>query len=75
MTAREFCLHKTRERELVVIRDNGWITASVWIDCEDIFAMPDRYKNLEVKGDSWGRLTVVDKSGDTVEIPCHYIDV
>ncbi len=74
MTAREFCLKKTQVHELCVIRDSGWIIATVWIDSEDLFAMNERVAKMEVKSDEWGTLSIVTKHGDEIDVPCHYID-
>ena len=74
MTIGEFCRAKTQARELCIIRRDGWITASVWIDNEDLFAIhPDIIKQ-EVKTDEWGTLPIVTEHGDSINIPCHYID-
>ena len=75
MTVRDFCLKKTQAHELVVIRDAGWIVASVWIDYEDIFLLPERIKEKEVRRDEWGTLSIITKHGDEIEVPCHYLDV
>lgn len=74
MTVREFCLRNTRAHELVVIRDCGWIVATAWIDDEDIFRLLESVKNKTVIKNEWGKLSVVTEHGDTIEIPCHYID-
>lgn len=39
MTVEEFCLRKTQAQELCVIREDGWIVSTVWIDHEDLFAI------------------------------------
>lgn len=75
MTVLDFCLRRTNAHELVVIRDSGWIVASVWIDYEDIFLIPDRVKDKEIRKDSWGTLNIVTEHGDELEVPCHYLDV
>lgn len=42
MTVGEFCRSKTQPEELCVIRQDGWIKATAWIDYEDLFAIhPD----------------------------------
>lgn len=75
MTVSEFCTKHTQVKELVVIRDAGYIVEPVWIDYEDIFALHPNYANKEVKSDEWGYLSIVTEHGDTINIPCHYIDV
>lgn len=75
MTVREFCRHKTQALELCIIRDSGWIVHSVWIDYEDIFVLSNRYENKEVIKDEWGTIPIVDKNGNKINVPCHYIDV
>lgn len=74
MTVKEFCMKKTQVNELVVIRDCGWIVATTWIDSEDIFRLPERTSQLEVISDEWGTIPIVTEHGDTVSIPCHYVN-
>ena len=47
MTVVEFCLRKTQVQELCVIREDGWIVSTVWIDHEDLFAIHPRFKKKE----------------------------
>lgn len=75
MTIREFCRHKTQALELCIIRESGWIVHSVWIDYEDIFVLSNQYENKEVIKDEWGTIPIVDKNGNKIDVPCHYIDV
>ena len=75
MTVREFCRHKTQALELCIIRESGWIVHSVWIDYEDIFVLSNQYENKEVIKDEWGTIPIVDKNGNKIDVPCHYIDV
>lgn len=49
MTVGEFCRTKTQAKELCVIRQDGWIVASAWIDYEDLFAIAPRVREEEVK--------------------------
>lgn len=74
MTVGEFCRTKTQAKELCVIRQDGGIVASAWIDYEDLFAIAPRVREKEVKSDEWGTLGVVTEHGDPVSVPCHYID-
>lgn len=74
ITVREFCLRHTQVNELCIVRDCGWIIAAVWIDAEDLFSMNPKIAERIVKSNEWGELPVVTKSGDTIHIPCHYID-
>ncbi len=75
MKLKQFLLHETQVGELCVITDCGWKVASCWIDSEDLFAIPERYSNREVKEDRWGKLAVTTQEGNTVKVPCHYIEV
>lgn len=40
MILRDFLHKKTNAKELCIIREDGWIIASCWIDYEDLFAIP-----------------------------------
>ena len=75
MTVQGFCMRETKVGELVVIRDAGYITACVWIDCEDIFVVPEYYRDKQVKNDEWGTIDIVDKNRMKRTTPCHYVDV
>lgn len=75
ITVSEFCLKKTNVSELCVIRESGYITATVWIDCEDLFAIHPNIAQKLIRSDSWGTLTVVGSDNQTHQVPCHYIDV
>lgn len=75
ITLRDFLHNKTHVRELCVIRGEGWIVGTCWIDCEDLFAIPHNLADKVVKGDKWGYLTIVDENNDCTKIPCHYVDV
>lgn len=74
MTVKEFCLKHTQVGELIIFRDDGWISGSTWIDHEDLFAIPESFINKIVKGDSWQELTVTTEHGDKVSVPCHVVD-
>lgn len=75
MTLREFLLHETAVGELCIIRDQGWIISSYWIDIEDLFLVHPKISIREVKNDSWGEIKVVNKFEQKTSVPCHYIDI
>lgn len=74
MTVYEFCREHTQAHQLCVIRDSGWIVETVWIDYEDIFRMSKLSEKAEVKKTEFGELPIKSEHGDTVRIPCLYID-
>lgn len=75
ITVNEFCRKETRALELCIIREDGWIVAAVWIDCEDIFRLPQSIVDKTVISDEWGTLNIIDGRGRMVKIPCHYINI
>jgi len=75
MSLREFLRTQTNTRELCIIREDGWIVAACWIDCEDLFHIPPRLADRPVKSDEWGFLPTTTESGDIVKIQCHNIEV
>lgn len=74
MTVGEFCIENTQFGELCAFRKSGWIVGTTWINCEDLFTIPDSIKTKKVQKDEWGDLTVTTEHGDRITIPCHYID-
>lgn len=77
MTLREFLRTKTNVKELCVIREDGWIVASFWIDYEDLFCgyLGDRLGEKKVKLDTWDYLPIVNGNSAEIKIPVHYIEV
>ena len=75
MTLREFLRKKTNSMELCAIRENGWIVTTCWIDHEDLFFIPLKLADREVKHAKWGDLTVVNENNTSIKIPCHFIDI
>lgn len=73
----KFLLTQTQARELCVITQGGWITATFFIDHEDLFVRylhPELY-NATVKSDHWDTLSIVSADGSRIEIPAHHIEV
>lgn len=75
MKLEKFLWHRTRVGELCVIRDSGWIVATCWIDDEDLFHIPSKLADREVKNNEWGYLHITNENGTDIKVPCHYIDV
>lgn len=75
MTLRDFLREKTNSLELCAICENGWVTATCWIDPEDLFHVPPKLADKEVKHDKWGDLTIANENNASLKIPCHFIDV
>ena len=75
ITLRDFLYKKTQALELCAITDGGWVVATCWIDYEDLFHIPPRLADKEVKSDEWSAINIVDKTGKTIQIPCHYVNV
>ena len=74
-TLREFLRKKTQALELCAITDGGWTVATCWIDYEDLFHIPPKLADKEVKSDKWDELTIVDVNGTSIKVPCHYVNV
>ena len=70
-----FLKTKTRAYELCVIRENGWIIATCWVDSEDLFLIPNSLYDKFVKSHAWGYLPIVNENGAKIKVPCHYIDL
>ena len=75
MTLFKFCRTQTQVKELCVIRDEGYIIATAWIDYEDLFRLPESISNCEVIDDEWDFIPIVNENGCKIYIPCHYIDI
>lgn len=75
MTLNNFLLKHTQVGELCVIRDAGYIIATVFIDAEDLFRIHDSIIKREVLSNEWGHLLTTTKCGNSFKVPCHYIDI
>lgn len=75
MILRDFLHKKTNAKELCIIREDGWIIVSCWIDYEDLFVIPQNLSQKAVKKDEWGYISIVNENNAEIKIPCHYIDV
>lgn len=71
----DFLKHETNANELCVICEDGYEVATCWIDYEDLFIIPPRLANREIRRDYWGELPIVTEENNKICVPCHYIDV
>lgn len=81
MTLYEYLREKTGTRELCVIKEGGWTVATAYIDCEDLFQVPDRLRDMDVLYVHFDVLTVRDDANSTneletvVKVPVRVIEV
>lgn len=75
MTVGDFCYNHTKVGELVIIRDQGYTVASVYIDYEDLYIMHPSIGKRKVMQSEWGKIEITDKDGNQVATPVHYVDV
>ena len=80
MTLQEFCTYFTKIGELVAIREEGdYVRSLVLIDREnnneDIFVIPECYRDKKVVSDSWGTIDTIYEDGVWHEVCCHYVDI
>ena len=73
----DFLLYKTHAEELCIICVNGWRTAAVWIDHEDLFTRYVHHDlwNLPVIRDEWESLETCNNELSRVYVMAHYIYV
>ena len=75
MTLRDFLRKKTNPLELCAICEGGWITTTCYIDHEDLYHVPPKLADREVKRDKWEDLTIANENNVCIKIPCHFIYV
>ena len=75
MTVIEYCRHEAKWRELVIIRANGWVRCSAYIDHEDLLRLPPDIANAEVVGAECGWIRLANRSGGLEDTPCVYLDI
>ena len=75
MTVIQYCREEAKWRDLVIIRDNGWVRCSAYIDHEDLFRLPLDIANAEVVGAGRGWIRLANRSGGLEDAPCVYLDI
>lgn len=75
MTVIEYCWHKTRVYELVIIRAYGRVRCSAYIDHEDLFRLPRDIANAEVIRSKRGYIDIATREGCAWSSPCVYLDI
>lgn len=73
----EFLRYKTRAEELCIICVNGWRTAAVWIDHEDLFIgyLHPELRDLIVVNEKWELLETCIDTGSREYVNAHYVYV
>ena len=77
-TLANYLLFQVPANSLCVIRESGWITATAYIDSEDLFArcIHPQLRDRNVIEASAGELQARDpKSEKRCAIPCIYVDI
>lgn len=75
MTVIQYCREKTNVRELVIIREGGWVTCAAFIDHEDLFRLPPSIARAEVIGEECGQIRLANREGGFEDAPCVYLDI
>ena len=74
---RDFLLYGTVCYELCVIRCDGWVVATAWIDDEDLFIrhMDQKLLDKDVLEDRWGSFRTVRDNGIPQTITAHIVEI
>ena len=75
MTVIQYCREEAKWRDLVIIRANGWVRCSAYIDHEDLFRLPLDIAEAEVVGAERGWIRLANRSGGLEDAPCVYLDI
>lgn len=75
MTVIQYCREEAKWRDLVIIRDNGWVRCSAYIEHKNLLRLPPDIANAEVVGAGRGCIRLANRSGGLEDAPCIYLDI
>lgn len=75
MTVIQYCREEAKRRDLVIIRANGWVRCSAYIEHKNLLRLPPDIANAEVFGAERGWIRIANRLGGLEDAPCIYLDI
>lgn len=75
MTVIQYCREEAKWRDLVIIRANGWVRYSAYIEHKNLLRLPPDIANAEVFGAERGWIRIANRLGGLEDAPCIYLDI
>lgn len=63
MTVIQYCREEAKWRDLVIIRANGWVKCSAYIEHKNLLRLPPDIANAEVVGAERGWIRIANRLG------------
>lgn len=75
MTVIQYCREEAKWRDLVIIRDNGWVRCSAYIEHKNVLRLPPDIANTEVIRSKRSNIDIATRAGGAWSSPCVYLDI
>lgn len=75
MTVIQYCREEAKWRDLVIIRANGWVRCSAYIEHKNLLRLPPDIANAEVFGAERSYIDIATRAGGAWSSPCVYLDI
>ena len=75
MTVIQYYREEAKWRDLVIIRANGWVRCSAYIEHKNLLRLPPDIANAEVFGAERGWIRIANRLGGLEDAPCIYLDI
>ena len=75
MTVIQYCREEAKWRDLVIIRANGCVRCSAYIEHKNLLRLPPDLANAKVFGAERGWIRIANRLGGLEDAPCIYLDI
>lgn len=75
MTVIQYCREEAKWRDLVIIRANGWVRCSAYIEHKNLLRLQPDIANAVVFGAERGWIRIANRLGGLEDAPCIYLDI
>lgn len=75
MTVIQYCREEAKWRDLVIIRANGWVRCSAYIEHKNLLRLPPDIAEAEVIRSKRSYIDIATRAGGAWSSPCVYLDI
>ena len=75
MTVIQYCREESKWRDLVIIRANGWVWCSAYIEHKNLLRLPLDIAEAEVIRSKRSYIDIATRAGGAWSSPCVYLDI
>lgn len=75
MTVIQYCCEEAKWRDLVIIRANGWVECSAYIEHKNLLRLPLDIAEAEVIRSKRSHIDIATRADGAWSSPCVYLDI